>query len=152
MGPAPRWPTTALRYLAPIVLLLLVAQYLLGLWTNLYAPPAGFTSNSSSPSLDWHFNIGFILGLISILSIVLALLARQVPLVVFAILLFVGVFVAGQAGGSFMSTSPNPASDSFLMGAMFLLAFVSALGLSARSWMQAPTRPSSPATPVPTPT
>jgi hypothetical protein len=140
VGPAPRWPLTALRFLAPIILLVLIAQYLLGLWTNLYAPPAGFTSNSSSPALDWHYNLGFILGIASILSIVLAALTRRLPLVVLSIILFVGVLVAGMAGGSFVSSTPNASGDSFLMGAMFLLAFVAALGLAARTsmWMAMP--------------
>jgi hypothetical protein len=145
VGPAPKWPLTALRFLAPIVLLILIAQYLLGLWTNLYAPAAGFTSNSSSLALDWHYNLGFILGIVSILSIVLAALTRRLPLVILSVILFVGVFVAGMAGGSYVNSTPNPSSDSFLMGAMFLLAFVAALGLAARTsmWMAMPASSSS---------
>ncbi|MCI4351573.1 MAG: hypothetical protein L3K15_08705 [Thermoplasmata archaeon] len=144
MGPAPRWPTTALRYLAPITMLLLVAQYLLGLWTNLYAPPAGLTSNSSSPALDWHYNIGFILGIIAILALVLALLSRQLRLAGSASALLVGVLVAGFAGGNFVGTNPNNAVSSFVMGAMFLVAFVAALGLGYGSWMRASPAPSVP--------
>jgi hypothetical protein len=144
MGPAPRWPSTALRYVVPAVLLLLVAQYLLGLWTNLYAPAAGFTSNSSSPSLDWHYNLGFILGILGILCIVLAGLSRQLPLVALAVVGFVGILVAGLAGGSFVSSTPNPPEESLLMGAMFLLAFVANVGLASATWMRAMVAPSTP--------
>jgi hypothetical protein len=149
MRPPPRWPWTAVRYLAPILLILLVAQYLLGLWTNLYAPAAGFTSNSSSPSLDWHYNLGFALGILGIVVIAVAGVSRDLWMIGLAVLVFLGVLLAGIAGGDFVGSTPNPPSASILMGAMFLLAFVAALALGFRVWMgpMSPPKPSG----VPTP-
>jgi len=138
MGPAPRCPSKALRYLSPIVVGVLVGQYLLGLWTNLYAPPSGFSSNSSTPSLDWHYNLGYTLGLWAILCVILAGIARQLPLLGLAVLLLAGVFVAGFSGGNFVLTSPNSAIWSFVMGGMFLVAFIAAGALSYWTWARGP--------------
>jgi hypothetical protein len=135
MAAPPRWPLTALRYLAPLLLILLVAQYLVGLWTNLYAPVAGFTSQSSFPALDAHYDLGYSLGLLALIAVICAAVARVRPLIVLAALTFLGVLAAGIAGGAFVRTTPNPSTASFVMGAMFLLAFVGSLGLLYRTWM-----------------
>ncbi|MCI4335753.1 MAG: hypothetical protein L3K17_00945 [Thermoplasmata archaeon] len=137
MRPPPEWPLTALRYLGPALVILLLAQYFLGLWTNVYAPATGFTSNSSSPALDWHYNIGFALGILAILTIVIAALSRQLPLIGTSVVLFLAVLVAGIAGSAFVGSTPNPPSASFWMGAMFLVAFGASMGLTARTWMAA---------------
>ena len=130
-------------------MLLLVAQYLLGLWTNPYVPASGFTSNSSSPALDWHYNVGFILGILGIVAIALASVSRRLPLAPLAVLLFLSVIVAGPAGGAYVTATPNPSNDSFLMGAVFLLAVLSAFGLVYQVWKGTPGASSTPAAPTP---
>lgn len=102
-------------------MLLLVAQYFLGLWTNVYAP-AAFTSNSSFPSLNWHYNIGFALFFVGIALVILTALSRDWRLVVAGIVTVVAVYSAGMFGANFVSSSPNNPLDSFGMGAMFLVA------------------------------
>jgi hypothetical protein len=114
---------TLVLILAGVEMLLLVAQYCLGLWTNVYAP-AMFTSNSSFPSLDWHYNIGYILFLLGVVVLIFAGLARDPRLVLSAIVVVVAVYVAGSLGAAYVSSSPNNPLDSFGMGAMFLVAFL----------------------------
>jgi hypothetical protein len=114
------WLTLVL-IVAGVEMLLLVAQYFLGLWTNVYAP-AMFTSNSSFPSLDWHYNIGYILFLVGIVAVILAGLARDWRLILCGIVVVVAVVAAGHYGAAYVSTSPNDPIDSFAMGAMFLVA------------------------------
>ncbi|MCI4332434.1 MAG: hypothetical protein L3K01_01695 [Thermoplasmata archaeon] len=126
---APAWPHKALRILVPVTGLLLVAQYLLGLWTNAYAPASGFTSNSSFPSLDWHYNIGFALGILGLLVVIVAAFTRKVPFIGLAIVLFVGIAIAGVEGMRFVNSTPNPPVDAVLMGVGFLVAFWASLAL-----------------------
>lgn len=102
-------------------MLLLVAQYFLGLWTNVYAP-AMFTSNSAFPSLNWHYNIGFLLFFVGIALVILTALSRDWRLVVAGVLVVAAVYSAGMFGADFVSSSPNNPIDSFGMGAMFLVA------------------------------
>ncbi|MCI4330466.1 MAG: hypothetical protein L3K19_01275 [Thermoplasmata archaeon] len=149
-GP-PGWAYKALGILTGVTLLLLVTQYLLGLWTAAYAP-ATFTSDTTFPSLDWHYNIGFILGLLSIAVIIVAALSRQVRLIVPAVVLFVAVLLAGMFGSRFVGTTPNDPRFAFAMGVMFLVAFGAAMGLAGqlarRRWPSS--GPTSPAgAPVP---
>jgi hypothetical protein len=128
-GSVPAWPHKALRILLPVTGLLLVVQYLLGLWTNAYAPASGFTSNSSFPSLDWHYNIGFALGILGLLVVIVAAFSRKLPYIGFAVLLFAGIAVAGVAGMRFVNSTPNPPVDTVLMGVGFLVAFWASLAL-----------------------
>ncbi|MGA7923366.1 MAG: hypothetical protein WCA77_05265 [Thermoplasmata archaeon] len=120
-----RWFLTV-KALAAVLLVLLFVQYLLGLWTNLYAPSM-FTSNSSSPALDWHYNVGFILFFTSILLVILTAFTREIRLIAPAVFLLIAVLVAGLAGGAFVGSSPNNPLDSLLMAVMFLVAFAAAL-------------------------
>jgi len=142
------WPSQAIRYLAPILLLLLVAEYFLGLWVNLYAPAPGFTSSTQLPALIGHYDIGYLLGLLALVAVIFTALSRHVPHIVLAVLVLVGVAVAGIAGGDFVRTSPNPSGASLLMGAMFLVALIGALGLTAMTWMPMRAAPPSPMAPA----
>jgi hypothetical protein len=114
------WLTLVLA-LAGVEMILLVTQYFLGLWTNVYAP-AMFTSNSSFPSLDWHYNIGYILFLVGLVGLIVAAFARDWRVVLGAVVVVVAVYGAGYFGAAFVSSSPNDPADSFGMGAMFLVA------------------------------
>lgn len=128
---AHRW-FVAVKILVAVMLVLLVVQYLLGLWTNLYAP-AMFTSNSSFPSLNWHYNVGFILFFASVLLLIFAAFTRVAGLIAPAVFVLLGVLLAGLAGSAFVSSSPNNPLDSFAMGFLFLVAFAAALRMALYS-------------------
>lgn len=106
---------------AGVEMLLLVAQYFSGLWTNVYAP-AMFTSNSAFPSLNAHYFIGFALFFVGIVVVILAGLSRNWRLILGGIVVVVAVLLAGIFGSAFVGSSPNNPIDSFAMGAMFLVA------------------------------
>jgi hypothetical protein len=112
---------TLVQIIAGIEMLLLIAQYFLGLWTNVYAP-AMFTSNSSFPSLDWHYTVGYMLFVIGLVVLILAGLARHWRVALAAVVVVVAVYSAGMFGADFVSSSPNDPIDSFGMGTMFLVA------------------------------
>ncbi|MCI4327045.1 MAG: hypothetical protein L3K16_05355 [Thermoplasmata archaeon] len=127
---------------------LLIAQYLLGLLTNAYAPSAGFNAGMTDPLLNWHWTVGFVLGIVSILSIALAAITRSRWLVLPAVLVFASVLIAGLAGSAFTDTAGNPPQFSVLMGASFLFAFISQVAY-ARLWMMGRPRGSRPPSPIP---
>lgn len=133
------WAWRAGGVVIPLTFLLLITQYLLGLWTNAYAPSGGFTADSSFAPLNWHWNIGFTLGIVSIVAIVLTAFTRNWRVVLPAGLVFLFVLMAGLAGNAFTDTPGNPPQYSFLMGASFLFAFISEVAL-ARIWMTARSR------------
>jgi hypothetical protein len=138
MPPRRTWLTLVLVF-AGVEMILLVAQYFLGLWTNVYAPSM-FTSNSSFPSLDWHYNIGFILFFAGIVLLILTGLARDWRLLLCGIVVLGAVYGAGQFGAAYVSSSPNNPLDSFGMGALFLVAlFANSAALMLASRARHPT-------------
>jgi hypothetical protein len=144
MAGSNRW-IAALQYLSPIALLLVLTQYLLGLGTNVYGPPTGFTENSSNPWLNAHFLNGDVLFLVGVVTIILAGISKVWRLLIPSVGLVVSVFVAGEFGMAYIGSTPNNAAYSYGMGVAFLFALFSAMALmmmswSGRSrWMQGPT-------------
>ena len=135
-NPLPRAPMEdapraylSLRYVILATLTLLVGQYLLGLWTNAYAP-SSFTSSTSYPSLDWHYNVGYALFFLALAAVVLAALTRELRLVAPALTLLASVVLAGVFGMMFVASAPNNPLDAFGMGVMFLVAFGSAVSIA----------------------
>ena len=138
--PSRRTWLTLVLIVTGVEMLLLVAQYFLGLWTNVYAPSM-FTSNSAFPSLDWHYNIGFMLFFVGIAIVILTGLARDWRLVLCGIVGVLAVYSAGEFGAAFVSSSPNNPLDSFGMGVMFLVAlFAYSATLMLASRARHPTR------------
>ncbi|MFZ1023292.1 MAG: hypothetical protein WAN87_04075 [Thermoplasmata archaeon] len=142
-------------YLAGAALVLLIAQYFLGLWTNVYAPAqfasfqTGIDSGPYYPApLRVHVANGDVLFLLSIVALVFAALARQLRLIVPALVLAVSIYVAGELGMLFVNSTPNAPIDSFGMGAMFLVALLSAAGLLMMSWRSRPVARSKPEMPA----
>lgn len=134
------WGRVAL-YLGIASLLLLILQYFLGLWTNVYAPAQFSTFDSGAnypPSLNVHIINGDVLFLLSVVALVFAALSKRVRTVLPAALLVVSVYVAGELGMAFVNSSPNSPIDSFGMGAMFLVALFSAGSLVMLSWRDRP--------------
>ncbi|MCI4341811.1 MAG: hypothetical protein L3K11_05525 [Thermoplasmata archaeon] len=143
----PTWPGKALKVLLPVTGLLLVVQYIAGLWTNAYAPAGGFSSNSSFPALDLHWTLGQVLGVLSIILVVVALFSRRVDFVVPAIVILASVIVAGLAGMAFVSSTPNPPSATVEMGVAFLVAFATTVSFGMRlRWVPSSTPPAVPGT------
>lgn len=119
-------PTARPRYgallmaLIGLVGLLLILQYLAGLWTDVNAM-GPFTTNSSSPALDLHYDLGYALGILSLVALIVSTMAKRWRLVPFTAVTFISVLVAGVAGGDFVRT--NDGFASFVMGTFFLVAF-----------------------------
>ncbi len=132
MTPVRPWVPRVLSMVTGITLLFLVIQYLLGLWTNVYAPST-FTPNTSYPSLDWHYMIGDTVFVLSLLTLIFAVLTKEARAIVPAVVLVVAVYVAGQFGMDYVGSTPNNPLDSFGMRVMFLIAFVSAVALAGLS-------------------
>ena len=149
MTESPRaWPLRALRILLPVTGLFLVMEYIAGLWTSAYGPANGFTSSTAFPSLSAHYGLGYALGVLAVLVLVVSFFSGQRRLIVQAAVLIVSVGVAGVAGMAFVRSAPNAPIDSVVMGIAFLFAFWAALMLVAatmRSRPSAPVRPSDPA-------
>jgi hypothetical protein len=129
---APRNWARIVTYISGVTLFLLLLQYLLGLWTNVYAP-AQFSSFDSganySPALNGHIINGDALFLLSVIALVIAAISKQVRLFIPAVVLVVSIYVAGQFGMAYVNSTPNDAIDSFGMGTMFLVALFSAAAL-----------------------
>jgi hypothetical protein len=124
-----KWPFQALGVLVPILGLLLVIQYLAGLWTNAYAPANGFTSNTAYTALNLHYLVGFILGVLVLLVVAVAAFTRRAGFLGLAVVAAVSVWVAGIAGQMFVGTTPNNPTYSVSMGVAFLIAFWATLML-----------------------
>ena len=118
-----------LRAASLVALLLLVIQYLTGLWTSVYAP-IQFTASSSYPPLLAHYGAGYALGLVALIIVVLAALSHQRRLLAPALGLIVGVVLAAVFGMGFVRSAPNDPADSFLMGLFFLVAFGAAMNIA----------------------
>lgn len=134
------WPRV-ITYVSGAVLFLLLLQYFLGLWTNVYAPAqfASFDSGANyAPSLNAHIINGDVLFLLAVVLLVLAAFSRQARLVISAVVLVVAVYAAGEFGMAYVNSSPNDPIDSFGMGSLFLVALFSAAGLMMMSWRSPP--------------
>jgi hypothetical protein len=136
MSDAPAWPSRFLGVLVPLTALLLVVQYLLGLWTNVYAPSVPFTHSTSMPSLGVHYLVGYALGALTLVGVLIAALSRNLRSVVLEGVVFVAVLWAAFAGMAYVGTQPNPPVASFSMGFAFLIAFAANLVLSFFLMMQ----------------
>lgn len=145
--PRPRNWARVVSYVGAASLVLLIAQYFLGLWTNVYAPAqfASFDSATNyAPSLQVHILNGDILFLLSLVALVFAVFSKQVRLIASAVVLAGSIYVAGEFGMVYVNSTPNDPIDSFGMGAMFLVALLSAAALLMFSVRAHPTYPAPP--------
>jgi hypothetical protein len=129
MTSPPAWTGTALRYLGPVLVLLLVVEAALGVATNVNGP-ANFTSQTQFPSLMAHEGVGYLLGLAALIALVAAALQRRVPAIALSLLVLVGVGAAGASGREFIQTDPNANLFSALMAVMFVVALAGAVGMT----------------------
>jgi hypothetical protein len=136
MTPTRPWVPRLLSAFVGLVFLLLIAEYLLGLWTNVYAP-AMFTSSASTPALAAHMSAGIALFVAPIVMTVLAALRKELRRVIPSVVTVLAIGAAGVFGRMYISTTPNDPAYSFAMGTLFLVAFVSAAAVSWLSWDRA---------------
>lgn len=135
-------PSTAgLRVLSGITLLLLGAQFIIGMLANFYiqvpaAHPGAQAANyfqgvvqgvlwtlTSGPlTLLLHSAVGLALFLASIILIILAIVARRAGWIILAIIGFIGVVGAGFNGAAFLNYGHD--FSSLLMSVGFLLASI----------------------------
>lgn len=135
-----------LRTLSNVMVVLLLAQYLIGMLVNFWtsipdnhpgANPSEYFSGSLQSvwwalgaSGDWrlasHTGLGVILGLLGILMIVLASMLRSRFWLTITIVGFIGVLAAGFNGASFLNY--NEDFSSLIMAIAFIVA-LAAYGL-----------------------
>jgi hypothetical protein len=122
--------TRGLRTVVRVLLTLLVAQYLLGEWVNLFGSfPAGPPSlgsalvDLSDPPLAAHLLIAIALLFGSLLALAFAWASEHRGLALASGLGFVGVLGAGVAGALFVYSGYSNNADSYAMAGLFLLAF-----------------------------
>ena len=132
-----------LRGLTIVILVLLAAQFLLGMAVNLFVtipinhpgarPPEYFsgvfqsvqwavTSPSSPLWLLLHASLGLALVVLSLVLLLSAIIARKGGWIAVAIIGFIGVLGAGFNGGSFLNYNEN--FSSMLMSVGFILAML----------------------------
>lgn len=138
-----RW----LRRFSMTMLVLLLAQFLLGMLLNFFFTPPGQHPGSNASDyfsgvaqvvwwalgkdgleLASHTGVGVILGLLSVALLVMGIRARRRVWILTTLLGWIGVFAAGFNGASFLNYGHD--FSSLLMTIGFLLALISyALGV-----------------------
>lgn len=141
-GLAVRATPGILRPIAGIILLLLAAQFLIGMVANLYVQLPSVHPGSNAPNYflgvvqgvvwalrhgTWalviHVVLGFLLGLASLLLIGLSIAAQQRGWIILSGIGWIGVMGAGFNGASFLNYGHD--FSSLLMSIGFLLATIS---------------------------
>lgn len=132
MEPHGRWYRRVF-VVAGVAMVLLVAQYLLGMWTNVYAPstPAFYAMKNYTP-LGLHVFNGDALFLLAVVALIFAAFSWQLRLIVPAAALAIAILVGGELGMAF-ENSVNPIY-SFGMGTMWMVAFFATGILLWGSW------------------
>ncbi|HEV2582634.1 MAG TPA: hypothetical protein VGT44_17380 [Ktedonobacteraceae bacterium] len=134
--------TRGLRWTTAITLILLAAQFLIGMLVNLFVTVPAVHPGRDAPEyfsgvaqgIFWallnsplylllHVVVGLVLFLLSIVLLVMSIVARRAGWIVASILGFIGIMGAGFNGASFMNY--NHDFSSLLMAIGFLLAAVS---------------------------
>ncbi len=113
-----------LRRASLAVLVLLLAEYGIGMYVNLYvAVPAadhghsvGSAISNGPVILSAHAVIGLLLGLSAIAVLVLSVIARRPGVIVVSVVGLIALAVASMAGSSF--TSSGTSADSMAMSVM----------------------------------
>ncbi|HEV2450288.1 MAG TPA: hypothetical protein VGU43_07790 [Thermoplasmata archaeon] len=120
----------AVRTLARALLLLLVAQYLLGEWVNLDGsfpdgPPSLGSAlvDASDPALALHLLVALALLFGALLALAFGWVSQVRRLRLATGLGFLGVLLAAAGGALFVYSGYANAGASFLMAGAFLLAF-----------------------------
>jgi hypothetical protein len=125
------------RYSIMAVVTLLIVEFLLGMWINIYAALPIGTKLTLSQQPDFagkgevgiHLIVGVLLGIVSIVTLIFtALLKKVIPSVV-AVVGVVSIVVAGFAGLGLSNGGYNENGASFVMSVAFLVAILIYLNL-----------------------
>ena len=139
---------TSLRAIDAILLVLLAAQFLIGMLVNLFVQVPAVHPGTAAPdyftgvaqgvvwalfNAQWelliHVAMGLLLFILSILLLVLAIISRRGAWITVSVLGFIGIMAAGFNGASFMNYGHD--FSSLLMAIGFLLAAISyTIGIS----------------------
>ena len=138
--------TTGLRFVTALILLLLAAQFLLGVTVNLFVTVPASHPGTNAPEyfsgvyqgVSWalqqtlqqstllylwlHVVIGLALSLLSIVLLIMSIVARRGGWITASIIGLIGIIGAGFNGASFINY--NHDLSSLLMSVGFLLAAV----------------------------
>ena len=107
------------RYLLMAILLLLIVQYILGMIVNIYAlPPYG-------SNIGAHYFMGYLLGLIGLITLIFVVFSRQVSAISFSAIGFISIVLAGESGRGFAFLSQHNGVYSLAMALFWLLSFSS---------------------------
>jgi hypothetical protein len=123
-APAPAAGAARVRRASLVVLVLLLAEYVLGMYVNLYVTvPAADHGHSVGGAiangpviLSAHAVIGLLLGLGALAVLVLSVIARRPSVIVVSVVGLIALAVASMAGSSF--TSSGDSADSMAMSVM----------------------------------
>jgi hypothetical protein len=136
-----RWISIS-RYSFITGLVLLSAQFILGIEANIYATPPYGPGN-----IGVHYAMGYVLAAVGLIVIIMAGLSRRIGPIAYAIVGFVSIVIAGETGREFAFISQQSGIYSLSMALFWLVAFIMYfLGQqfsSSRGEIQSP----SPATP-----
>lgn len=131
-------PASAYRNLSVVIFLLLIVQFLLGMWANLfvvvtrhhpganasYFPGAArsilWALSHGGPLLEAHVGVGLLLFVLGVRLLVLAVRTGEPGLAWWPVVGLVGVFAAGGNGASYLDFGKD--FSSMLMAAGFAVA------------------------------
>jgi hypothetical protein len=120
---------TGLRFNSFAALVMVLLEYGLGIWVNLYGqlPAADHGANvgegfaraiyNGPVGLSIHAVLGVVLLASASAALVRAILVRRAALVAAAVVGFIGILVAGLSGASFVGSGNNAASMSMAVAA-----------------------------------
>ncbi len=148
--PMTRKTVSSLRAIDAILLILLAAQFLIGMLVNLFVQVPSVHPGTNAPeyfsgvaqgvfwalfNAQWqlliHVVVGLLLFILSIVLLVLAIISRQRRWITVSVLGFLGIVAAGFNGASFMNYGHD--FSSLLMSVGFLLAAIPyTIGISFR--------------------
>lgn len=141
---------SSLRIIDAVLLILLAAQFLVGMFVNFFVQVPAVHPGANAPeyfsgvvqgvfwalfNAQWqlliHVVVGLLLFLLSIVLLVLTIVARQGRWITVSVLGFIGIVAAGFNGASFLNYGHD--FSSLLMSIGFLLAAISyTIGISFR--------------------
>ena len=113
----PRW-LNIVRYSFIVGLVLLSIQFVLGMIANIYATPPYVPSN-----IGVHYTMGLVLGAAGLIIIIMAALSRKGGPILFAVVGFASIVIAGESGLKFAFGSQHSGIYSLSMALFWLIAF-----------------------------
>jgi hypothetical protein len=119
----------AVRYSIMAIITLLIVEFLLGMWVNLYAAvPVGTKLNLSQQpdfagklELGIHLIVGVLLGVVSFVILIFVALLKKAVAAVLAVVGLLSIIVAGFSGLDFTNGGYSNGAESFVMAVSTIL-------------------------------